>query len=150
MSKEIDIEDLGEFLDGIVVVSQKPKCKSVMQKIVEETKEQLNTGFQQGISPTGSKWPALKQQRPPHRNQNNKPLLDTYKLQESVTEKTAGHLEVVSDQGLTLGTYVEYASTHQEGSGPIPQRQFLGFNEKITDSATTKVADSVIQQIDKL
>lgn len=67
-----------------------------------------------------------------------------------MTEKTAGHLETVSDEGLTLGTYVEYASTHQEGSGLIPQRQFLGFNEKVTHSATTKVADSVIQQIDKL
>lgn len=121
-----------------------------MQKIVEQTKEQVHSGFQQGTSPTGERWTALKYPRPPHRNQNNKPLLDSYKLQESVTGKTADHLEAVSNEELTLGTYVEYAGIHQEGSGRIPQRKFLGFNEKTKDMATTKVADSVIQQIDRL
>jgi len=121
-----------------------------MDDIVEETKEQLHDGFQRGISPTGAGWPALKRPRRPPRNQNNKPLLDTYRLQKSVTEKTEDHLEATSDQGLTLGTYVEYAGIHQKGSGRIPQRQFMGFSEKIKDMATTNVADSVIQQIDKI
>ncbi len=150
MPKQIKIEDLGDFLAGAAQVTKKPKAKRVMEKLLEETKEQLYVGFQRGVSPTGANWPALKHPRPPHRNQNNKPLLDSYKLQKSVTGKTEDSLASANNEALVLGTDVEYAVIHQEGSGNIPQRQFLGFSEKIKDKATTNVADSIIQQIDKL
>lgn len=150
MSKQIKIEELGDFLAGATQVTKKPKAKRVMERILEETKEQLYVGFQRSASPTGANWPALKHPRPPHRNQNNKPLLDTYKLQKSVTGKTENSLASANNEALILGTDVEYAMIHQEGLGNIPQRQFLGFSEKVKDNATTYVADSVIQQIDKL
>ncbi len=122
-----------------------------MKNVLDLTKEQLFLGFQSGTSPGGAKWPALKRPRPPHRNQNNKPLLDTYKLQKSVTEEGAeDHLESITDQGLNLGTYVEYAGTHQFGRGAIPARPFLGFSETVQDLATDDVASSVIKQIDNL
>ena len=119
-----------------------------MTEIIEQSKEQIRIGFESGTAPDGSKWLPLKYPRPPHRNQNNKPLIDTETLMNSVTVNHEEHVEGVTNEALTLGTYVEYAGVHQEGSGNIPQRQFLGFNKKVMDHATETVADDVINQID--
>jgi len=121
-------------------------------KHYRETKEQLAAGFNSGVSPDGVPWPALKNPRLPGRNQNNKPLLDSFKLFRSVVDEHAEHIEGISGQGATLGTYVEYAGVHQAGSkdGVIPQRKFLGFSKEIKDYATEEVADSLIRQIDNL
>ena len=151
MPREIKIEELRGFLEQTAQITTTPECKGVMNDILDLTKEQLSLGFQSGTSPGGAKWPALKRPRPPHRNQNNKPLLDTYKLQQSVTEAGAeDHLESVTDQGAILGTYVEYAGTHQSGYGAIPARPFLGFSEIVQELATDDIASSVIKQINNL
>ncbi len=121
-----------------------------MQKVLDLTKTELNAGFESGTAPDGSKWPALKHPRPPHRNQNNKPLIDTKKLQESVVGNSQDHLEAVSGEGLILGTYVEYAGFHQNGTSKIPQREFMGFSEEIQDQSAELVADSLIDNIDKI
>ncbi len=152
MPKEIRIEDLPEFLNDTVKVTKHPQSEHVMREIVELTKEQLRIGFESGVSPDGARWPALKYPRPPGHNQNNKPLIDTETLMDSVTVDHEEHVEGVTSEALTLGTYVEYAGVHQEGSedGNIPQRKFLGFNKKVKDHATEEVADDVIKQIDNL
>lgn len=121
-----------------------------MTEVIELSKEQLRIGFESGTAPDGSKWPALKHPRPPGHNQENKPLIDTGKLMNSVTGDHEEHVEGVTNEALTLGTYVEYAGVHQEGSGNIPQRKFLGFSKKVQDEATEKVADDVTNQIDKI
>lgn len=148
MPKEIRIEELSEFLNDTTKVTKHPESKGVMTGILELTKEQVRIGFESGRAPDGSKWPALKHPRPPGHNQNNKPLIDTETLMNSVTVDHEEHVEGVTDEALTLGTYVEYAGVHQEGSGNIPQRKFLGFNNKVMDHATEAVADDVINQID--
>ncbi|WP_417386926.1 phage virion morphogenesis protein [Gimesia sp.] len=152
MPREIGIDELRNFLDQTVEITNRPECEEVMKNVLELTKEQLYLGFQAESSPDGKRWPALKNPRRPPRNQNNKPLLDTYKLQKSVTEDAEDHVEGVSNQGLTLGTYVEYAGVHQDGSTKknIPQRKFLGFSEIVQELATDDVASSVIKQIDNL
>lgn len=123
-----------------------------MTEVLEETKHELAQGFNSGVSPDGTQWAALKKPRPKGHNQNNKPLLDSFNLFRSVVDSHSEHVEGATDQGLTLGTYVEYAGVHQAGSQKknIPARPFMGFSEKILDSATKQSADSVIQQIDNL
>lgn len=152
MPKEIGIDELGDFLEQTAGITAYPQSEKVMQEIVELTKEQLYTGFQNGTAPDGSSWPALKHPRPPRRNQNNKPLLDSYRLLKSVTNNTSDHVEGVSDEAMTLGTYVEYGPPHQDGTkdGILPARPFMGFSERTKDQATEDVADDVIRQIDKL
>ena len=150
MPKEIRIEELPEFLNQTVKVTKHPESKGVMTEIVELTKEQVRIGFESGTAPDGSKWLPLKNPRPPGHDQDNKPLIDTGKLIDSVTVDHEEHVEGVSNEGLTLGSYVEYAGIHQKGAGIIPQRKFLGFNKKVKDTATKKVADDVIEQIDNI
>lgn len=99
MPREIGIDELGDFLEKTAETTIRPECEDVMKNVLDLTKEQLYLGFQSGTSPGGTKWPVLKHPRPPHRNQNNKPLLNTYKLQKSVTDEGAeDHLESVTDQ----------------------------------------------------
>lgn len=150
MPKTIAIEELRGFLDGIVNATVKPNATDAMQATLGEVKAELAQGFQSSKAPDGSTWPALKRPRPKGHNQDNKPLIDTGKLQESVLYQGADHVEGVSNLGLVIGTYVEYAGVHQNGSARIPQRKFMGFSEKVLDTSTELTADSVINQIDKL
>lgn len=150
MSQDIGIEDLDGFLKGIVGVTKKPAAEGAMQQIVDLTKTNLNAGFDSGTAPDGSKWPPLKHPRPPHRNQNNKPLIDSEKLKNSVVGQTQDHLEAVSDEGLVLGTFVEYAMFHQNGTSNIPQREFMGFSDIVQSEAIEITADTVIQTINNL
>ena len=152
MPKEIGIDELGDFLSKTAGVTEHPQSKQVMQGIIDLTKKDLAKGFQTSTAPDGTKWPALKRPRPKRHNQNNKPLIDTKRLMNTVTQTADDHVEEASDEALTLGTYVEYSEVHQFGSRKknIPARPFMGFSPKVKYKATEKVADDIIQQIDKL
>lgn len=152
MPKTLSVRDLRGFLDDIVNVTVRPKSADAMQATLGEVKADLAQGFSSSKSPEGVAWAPLKHPRPKGHNQDNKPLIDTGKLQSSVLYQGADHIEGVSGQGLVIGTEVEYAGVHQYGSTKknIPQRKFMGFSEKILDTSTELTADSVINQIDKL
>lgn len=152
MSKTIGIEDLGDFLNGIVDVTLQPKTEEAMQATLAEVKAELAQGFQSSKAPDGTHWAPLKHPRPKGHNQDNRPLIDTGKLQDSVLYTGEDHIEEVVGQGMLLGTTVDYSAVHQEGSTKknIPARPFMGFSEKTIDTAAELTADSVANQIDKL
>ncbi|MCA9013865.1 MAG: phage virion morphogenesis protein [Planctomycetaceae bacterium] len=150
MPKTIDIEDLGDFLDGIVEVARQPSAEEAMQATLGELKADLAQGFQSSTAPDGTPWAPLKHPRPKGHNQDNKPLIDTGRLQESVLYNGDEHHEEISNGGLVMISEVEYGRFHQEGTRKFPARPFMGFSEKVLDTAADLTADSVANQIDNL
>lgn len=150
MPETIDIEKLGDFLDGIVAVTLQPKAEEAMQATLGVVKAELAQGFQSSIAPDGTPWARLKNPRPPGHNQDNKPLIDTGAMQESVLYTGANHIEDVSGQGLVLATADEQARFHQRGTAKIPARPVMGFSEKALDTAADLTADSIANEIDHL
>lgn len=152
MPKTISVEELRDFLDGVVGVTLQPIAEEAKQATLGKVKAELAQGFLSSKAPNGSTWAPLKDPRPKGHNQENKPLIDTGKLQDSVLHTGAEHIEGTSGQGVVIGTEVEYAGVHQEGSQEknIPARPFMGFSEKVLDISAELTADSVANQIDKL
>lgn len=76
--------------------------------------------FRKEQSPDGGKWAPLKRgrKRKGKGKRDNKILRDTGRLANSITGVAAGNNVIV-------GTNVEYAAYHQEGTSRIPARPFL-------------------------
>lgn len=152
MPETIDSTELGTFLSGIFDTVNTPNVPDAMQAALSATKTDLVEGFQTSTAPDGSTWPPLKNPRPPGHNPDPKPLIDFGKLQDSVGYQGADHIEGVTGEGFTLGTTVEYAGVHQEGSRKknIPARPFMGFSEEVLDTTAELTADSIVNQISKI
>lgn len=150
MPKTLTASKLGNFLNGIVDTVDRPNVPDAMQASLATVKADLTVGFLAGHAPDGSKWLPLKYPRPKGHNQENKPLIDTGKLMNSVAYQGADHIEGVTGEGLTVGTNVEYGTIHQDGTNKIPKREFMGFSDKVLDTSAELTADSVINQIDNL
>lgn len=151
-AQDLTESQLQEFLNGIVNEVDRPDVPDAMQTALSTTKADLVEGFQTSTAPDGSTWPPLKYPRPPGHNPDPRPLIDTGALQDSVGYQGQDHIEGVSGEGFTLGTTVEYAGVHQEGSKKknIPARPFMGFSEEVLDTVADLTADSLVNNIDKL
>ena len=68
----------------------------------------INLGFKLGIDPFGNPWTKLKLRK-------GQPLRDTGRLQRSITAKADA-------KGVTVGTNVAYARTHQFGATIEPKK----------------------------
>lgn len=95
--------------------------------------------FRSETSPFGIKWKKLSEYTlMMRRNKDNnsvKILQDTGRLRQSITSSRSGDSVYRNENGvLEVGTAVEYASDHQFGlpfrKPPLPQRSFMGLNEK--------------------
>lgn len=87
----------------------------------QEIRTLVALGFRKSVAPDGTKWAPLKVR-------NGKPLEDTGRLKNSFTtqiDPTRGRIEV--------GTNVEYANIHQEGTKNVPARPMLPAENELPD-----------------
>lgn len=94
---------------------QKPlrSCKTL---IIADVKE----NFAGAHTPEGQPWPPLAHPRLNSKG-SDKPLRDRGLLMASVTANGQGHIEILSDASLEVGTNLEYARLHQEGGVIVPK-----------------------------
>lgn len=69
---------------------------------------------------------------------------------QSVISNGSGHIETVTQESTLFGTSVFYAAFHQEGTGTIPARPFIGISEDLQDSAADKLGDHIMTVIDAI
>lgn len=96
----------------------------------------VRLGFRTSTDPYGNEWDQLKVRE-------GQPLRDTGRL-----EKSFVHLANLNGQ-LRIGSNLIYASTHNEGRGPIPKRQIIPGDElpQAWEEEAVQVIDSYLQEI---
>lgn len=115
MDLKLDISGLDAFKNAADASLAKIDMDYIGYKIANVD---IPKQFDMTIAPNGSKWAAIKP-REPHRNQNNRPLNDTYRLRNSFEYRVVGKLEVL------IYTNVDYAAVHQFGTKKVKQRKIL-------------------------
>lgn len=116
----LDLTPFVHHLDHLSEMNLRPALEQVGEHILSETLERFDTS----TTPDGSPW------QPSQRvlKHNGKTLLDTGRLQGSVTYKA-------DTQSVQVGTNLDYAAIHQFGSGSlekpknIPARPYLGLSQ---------------------
>lgn len=99
--------------------------------------------FDESHDPSGVPWAPLKNPSARRGGPGAKPLRDTGMLMASLAGQGSGHVEQVSDVALAWGTNVSYAGYHQEGTGRIPARPFLG----ITPEMESRIVEIILDHV---
>jgi phage gpG-like protein len=79
------------------------------------------------------RWAARK----PRSRNNNKLLIDTGRLKNSI------RIMNMTNMSVTIGTSVFYAEYHNNGTSRIPKRKFIGFSSKLNKIIIEKVSNLV-------
>jgi phage gpG-like protein len=91
----------------------------------------------------GNKWQPRKRQ-PRTRGRNKKLLVDTGELKKSIKYTN------ITSNSVTIKTDVDYASYHNEGTGRLPQRQFMLEGEESLDKIEALVERLLDAEINKI
>lgn len=155
MSKTLSVEELGDFLYGVVGSLEKPQAAGVLAEWNDELAGDLAESFLNSKSPDVKPWPPLKTPRPKGHNQGLRPLIDTGALMRSVVSNGAGHIEIVTQDSSTFGTNIEYAAVQHFGNKPssknnTPARPFMGISNKTLDKAAEMLSHHIITVIDAI
>ena len=102
-------------------------------ELAQQTVDQTNRRYDQRRTPEGKPWPPRKDSLP-------HPLLE-----KSGRQRRSIQVRALQEREATIGTAgVPYAVVHQDGSGPIPARTFLGWGgadlAELTETAEAHMA----------
>ncbi|WP_339730094.1 phage virion morphogenesis protein [uncultured Gimesia sp.] len=152
MSKTITIEELGDFLTGVVDSLEKPQAAGVLAEWNDELAGDLAESILSSKTPDGKGWAPLKYPRPKGHNQGTRPLIDTGALMRSVVSDGTGHIEIVTQDSTTFGTSIGYAGVHQFGlkKKNIPPRPLMGIPDKSLNTAEEMLSHHFITVIDAI
>lgn len=100
---------------------------SFLKEVGQNLESSTKLRFNKGIDPDGNKWKprskryieALRKKR----RLNNKVLVISGQLQKSISY-------AYNSKEVNIGTDIEYGEFHQEGSGHMPKREFLGISSQ--------------------
>lgn len=128
------LQGLGNRLDGM-------SWRKPLTEVAFYLANQARKSFDQAQAPDGTPWPPLKNPSARRGGPAAKPLRDTGRLMGSLIGQGPGHIEDVGDARLVWGTSVEYASYHQEGTGRIPARPFMGLTPEMEGTIAAILLD---------
>lgn len=115
---------------------------------------QAKDTFQRATTPEGEPWKPVTEYTLANRlarksRHNPQPLVDTGALYKSVTRKGAPYAVSGYNSGASLyrfGTSRPFADSHQEGSGRVPRRKFLGFGREADRDILRVIADRRLER----
>lgn len=146
-----DTVAIDEFHDVVLVTMiddfKRADLTPALDKIADGIAEQTRENFLNESSPGGEKWAELSPATVAKKG-HDVILVDSTNMRKSVVLRdAAGHIERIEDDSIEYGTNIVYAVVHQEGTGRIPQREFLGFNEQSADAVAEIVADHYVETL---
>lgn len=149
--RDLTVNELGKFIDGVIGELEKPQAKGVLDSWVDHLAGDLGEGFLKSRSPDGKPWKPIQPRGEGH-NPGHRPLIDTGMLMQSVVSNGKGHIEVVTNDTAIFGTSIEYAGVHQYGrkDGSIVARPFIGIPQSSLIVAMEKIADHLMTRIDAI
>jgi phage gpG-like protein len=123
---EMTFAELADRLGRLAADLASPRWDRSLEACLIAAKADVKENFARGTAPDGTTWAPLERPRQGkrHRNSSPLPLRDTGLLMASVTAVGPGHIEDVQQDGVTLGTSLDYAGIHQDGGTVhIPARR---------------------------
>lgn len=98
-----------------------PLLRTIGRKVVHS----VQRNFMEQRSPEGERWAGLKRPRGHGHNPGRTVLFDSGTLYEDIHYSVQDKQEVA----IGFGSAAFYGKFHQDGTGTIPQRRFLGFRD---------------------
>lgn len=136
-------------LDAIEAALEPIRVPVAMRQTSEFAAGEFGRNFLGSHTPTGQAWPPLKRPRPLGHNPGTRPLIDTGMLMHSVISDGPGHVNVIADDLMTIGTtnfkavFHQFGTKHKSGTEHIPARPFIGANDRIADQAAEYVLEEL-------
>jgi len=146
----IELESVDEFvkmLDTMCDPIRNPSITSAQwQEVIDVLQEMERGFFASSVGPTGEPWVPLSPVTEAKKG-HGIILRETYELEASLIGFGPSAVRTSSSDSLEFGTSREWAWIHQKGSGKIPQREFIGFNQDGMDDVLSIVADAAVQMM---
>lgn len=147
-------EQITNIGDDIVDIVREGDFSRVFRKAIYDLEQDVRGFFASEATPDGVPWKPLAPSTV-QRKGHSRILIDTTKMHRSLTsggmssdgESVREIIEEGSNKGFSFGTSIPYAHYHQDGTGRIPQREFLGFTEERLEQIENDVLDRVIDLI---
>lgn len=139
-----------QLLHELVLLVESPRLQPEDWDPVIDVLEQMHEEyFEQERSPEGSQWQPLSKYTVARKGHDTI-LQEERLLIESVRNSAAPHaIRRREPDSLEFGTDRPFAGVHQEGSGRVPARPFLGVTEETADDVVEAVADAVMSMLDR-
>lgn len=148
----IDIEETYTFIGDVIEDFKAIEFREALDQIGAKFAEKTSQNFLSESSPSGLPWEPLSPVTVARKGHDTI-LVDSNTMRKSVVLRDAPHhierigRNAAGDDEIVYGTDVMYAVIHQEGSGRIPQREFLGLEEKDADDIADIVADHIVEKL---
>jgi phage virion morphogenesis protein len=145
-TQALKLSDLGKLLGKLGSDLARLDLTKPLNTVAFYLASQAKQSFDKGQSPDGQPWAPLKNPSARRGGPSSKPLRDTGVLMASLAGRGAGNVTKVRSTALDWGTSVAYASYHQQGTGRIPARPFLGIGPKQEDG----IVRILVEHIEKM
>lgn len=169
MIEQITVDGMGgvtEVYRDVVAQFAGIDYTGILATVTEVLEAKHADHFTTESGPTGDKWQPWFYRS--LEAQDNHPTLDVSgRLKGSLRAGNEGHVQTIRNNELVWGTNIEYARIHQDGGTivtgiplvgrgnvvylppgstlNIPQREFVGLDEPVTDEITQLIAEHVIE-----
>ena len=130
----VQVQNFAEAQQMLLRVQNALRADLILDESAALIFNRIRTRFTQNVNPDGIPWPQSKAAQ----KRGTITLYDTGRLFNSL------QLFSVGPNTRAIGTDVPYAKYHNEGSGRLPKRQFLGFGDDDV-SLAVKVIERRIQ-----
>ena len=151
---DVDSPDqIQNIIGGILLEMDQAFQQADYTKEMQDYLDKLNIVhegyFDKDAGPSGEKWQPLAQYT--IQKKGHATILEEFRdMKRSVTESGApGAIRSATHRGLVFGTSDEKSIFHQEGTGKIPKREFVGMGEQTVNELVEKVADATMEKITK-
>lgn len=150
VSDSVEVKSVGEFIDLLNQMVQpimNPTISSqTWQEVIDVLQEMERGYFASSAGPSGEAWAPLSPVTIKKKG-HGIILRDTYELEASLIGESGSSVRNKTDKTLEFGTSREWAWAHQNGSGKIPQREFLGINDDGMQDVLDVVADAAVMMM---
>lgn len=139
--------ELISMIEGMVKPLQTPQMsQATWQSVVEILQEMERGYFASSSGPDGQAW-APNRPYTIKKKGHGIILRETYELENSLTQTSATSVRNVQPTSLEFGTNRQWSWMHQQGSGKIPQRMFIGMNQDGMEGVLNTIADAAVKMM---
>lgn len=148
----IDIKDTYTYIGDVIEDFKAVEFREALDQIGAKFAEKTTQNFLSESSPSGSPWEPLSPFTIAKKGHDTI-LVDSTTMRKSVVLRDAPHhierigKNAAGEEEIVYGTDVAYAVFHQEGTARMPQREFLGLEEKDADDIAEIVADHIVEKL---
>jgi hypothetical protein len=116
------------------------------QEVIDVLQEMERGYFASSAGPNGDPW-APNRPYTVKKKGHGIILRETYELEASLIGNNGASVRKIEPTKLEFGTERAWAWKHQEGSGRIPQRMFIGMNDQGMEDVLDVVADAAVMMM---